>query len=197
MTRMPHSLLLVLLLSAGIVPAHSQDVNWENVHAMTLRGIDQLYNLNVDEASAVFDSVRRAAPDDPRGHFFGSIVHFWIYSLTRNDREFNDFLNRSEDVITVCENLLDANDKDAVTKFYLGGIRGYRGMAYQLNNSLLKAVLEGRKGYGELREAVAQKPDLYDAQMGFGLFNYFAGKVPRGFSWIISLLGFEGDVDGG
>jgi tetratricopeptide (TPR) repeat protein len=194
---MPRPALLVLCLLLAVPPSLAQVVDWGNVHAMTVRGIDRLYNLNFDEASAVFDSLRRAAPADPRGHFFGAIVHFWRYSLTRNEGEFNEFLRRSDDVITVCEDLLDANNKDAVTLFYLGGIHGYRGMAHQLNNSLLKAVGEGRKGYGYLREAVALRPDFYDAQMGFGLFNYFAGKVPRGFSWLVSLLGFDGDIEGG
>jgi tetratricopeptide (TPR) repeat protein len=97
----------------------------------------------------------------------------------------------------VCDKLRPATQNDPLTGFYLGGIHGYRGMAYQLNNSLLKAAVEGRKGYGYLREAVARKSDLYDAQMGFGLFNYFAGKVPRGFGWIITLLGFDGDIEGG
>jgi tetratricopeptide (TPR) repeat protein len=188
---------VLLCLSIFLAPARSQSVDWNGVHAMTMRGIDELYNLNVDDARATFDSVRHAAPADPRGHFFGAIVHFWLFSLTRNETEFNEFLQRSDDVIAVCENLLDANENDPITRFYLGGIHGYRGMAYQLNSSMFKAVVEGRKGYGYLREAVAQKPDLYDAQMGFGLFNYFAGKVPRGFGWLISLLGFDGDVEGG
>jgi tetratricopeptide (TPR) repeat protein len=70
-------------------------------------------------------------------------------------------------------------------------------MAQQLNGSLLQAVLEGREGYTHLEDAVRLRPDLADAQMGFGIFRYLTAKVPRGQSWIISLLGFDSDAEGG
>ena len=186
---------LILLLCSS--PAVATPVDWGEVHAVTLRGIDRLYNMKIDEAAATFDSVRRMAPGDPRGYFFGSMVHFWLYTLTRDEKEYRAFLEKSDDVITVCENLLDANDRDAVSLFYLGGMYGYRGLAHQAHNSIFKAVTEGRKGYFSLKEAVKLKPDLYDAQMGFGLFNYLVAKVPKSLSWILSLVGFSGDAEGG
>jgi len=184
-----------ILLAVSAAAAGNTD--WGEVHAMTLRGIDRLYDLKIDEASATFDSVRRAAPGDPRGYFFGSMVHFWMYTLTRDEKEFRAFLDRSDEVITVCENLIDRNSDDAVARFYLGGIYGYRGLAYQADNSIFKAVTEGRKGYMQLREAVNLRSDLYDAQMGFGLFTYLVARVPKSLSWVLSLVGFTGDAEAG
>ena len=40
-------------------------------------------------------------------------------------------------------------------------------------------------------------PHLYDAQMGFGLFRYLIAKVPRSMSWILTVLGLDGDLEGG
>ena len=100
-------------------------------------------------------------------------------------------------MIAVCERLIDQNERDAVAKFYLGGILGYRGLAYMNEKSLLKAVKDGRQGYFLLEEAVGLDPALYDAQMGFGLFQYLVAKVPRSMSWILNLLGFDGDLEGG
>lgn len=185
----------LLLLRAPLAPAGG--VDWKLVHETTMRGIDRLYDMKIDEATATFDSVRRMAPGDPRGYFFGSMIHFWLYTLTRDEKEYRKFLEKSDDVITVCENLLDASDTDAVSLFYLGGIYGYRGLAHQAHNSLFKAVTEGRKGYFSLKEAVKLKPDLYDAQMGFGLFTYLVAKVPKSLSWILSIVGFNGDAEAG
>ena len=191
-------LALAAALIAGIaLPATAGEIDWQEVHAMTLRGIDRLYDMKIDEASATFDSVRRMAPGDPRGYFFGSMVHFWLYTLTREEKEYRAFLDRSDDVITVCENLVDRNPDDAVARFYLGGIYGYRGLAHQANNSMFKAVTEGRKGYMELKEAVRLRSDLYDAQMGFGLFTYLVARVPKSLSWVLSLVGFSGDAEAG
>jgi tetratricopeptide (TPR) repeat protein len=191
----PRDIALLLFLCSS--PGIAQPVDWGEVHAVTMRGIHRLYNMKIDEAVATFDSVRRMAPGDPRGYFFGSMVHFWLFTLTRDESEYRKFLEKSDEVITVCENLLDANDRDAVSLFYLGGMYGYRGLAHQAHNSIFKAVTEGRKGYLSLKEAVKLKPDLYDAQMGFGLFNYLVAKVPKSLSWILSLVGFNGDAEGG
>ncbi|HTY59920.1 MAG TPA: tetratricopeptide repeat protein [Bacteroidota bacterium] len=196
---MVRSLLNVLCIPLSLL-SHQADprpVDWGAVHAVTMRGIDRLYNMKIDEAAATFDSVRRMAPGDPRGYFFGSMVHFWLFTLTRDEKEYSTFLAKSDDVITVCENLLDVNDKDAVSLFYLGGMYGYRGLAHQAHNSMFKAVTEGRKGYLSLKEAVRLKPDLYDAQMGFGLFTYLVAKVPKSLSWVLSLVGFSGDAEAG
>jgi tetratricopeptide (TPR) repeat protein len=179
------------------LPGRSQTIDWGRVHEITIRGIDHLYNLEMEQSRMAFDSVSTLAPGDPRGKFFRSMTHFWTYTLRNDGQEFARFMSYSDTVIEICERLLDQNPDDAAAMFYLGGIRGYRGLAQQLNGSVINAVLEGRKGYGYLEDAVRLRPDLSDAQMGFGMFRYFVAKVPRGFGWIANLLGFEGDLEGG
>lgn len=181
----------------SVSTAKSDSPDWNRVHELTVHGLNRLYALEVDEALSVFDSVSRLAPRDPRGPFFQSMVYFYIYGLERDEPALDAFLEKSERVIEICEYLLDRNGKDALTKFYLGGIYGYRGLAHHTNGSLLKAARDGRKGYLLLEEAVSENPSLYDAQMGFGLFQYLIAKVPRSMRWILSVLGFSGDLEGG
>ncbi len=177
--------------------AHAQTTDWAEVHNLTIRGIDQLYSMEIDRADTSFDAVVRMAPADPRGHFFKSMVHFWLYTLNRDQKEFDAFMEKSDKVIEVCDNLLDSDEKDANAHFYLGGIYGYRGMAQQTNGSMLKAVVDGKRGFSHLEYAVKRNPGLYDAQMGFGLFRYLVAKVPRGLGWILKIAGFSGDLEGG
>jgi tetratricopeptide (TPR) repeat protein len=188
-----------LLATTFFVPlrANAPPIDWGQVHEITMRGIDNLYNLEMERARLSFDSVITLAPGDPRGQFFRSITHFWTYTLQNDEQEFVRFISHSDSVVEICEHLLDQNPGDAGVMFYLGGIHGYRGLAQQLHGSVLNAVLEGRKGYRYLEEAVRLRPDLSDAQMGFGLFRYFVAKVPRGFGWVARLLGFDGDLEGG
>jgi tetratricopeptide (TPR) repeat protein len=187
------SLAFLLLCCAS----RSAAVDWERVHALTTEGIQRLYNLEIDEAIVAFDSVSRIAPADPRGPFFQSIVHFYLYGLNREEKELNAFLEESEHVIEICDRLLDQNENDATTKFYLGGIHGYRGLAHHTNGSYLKAAHDGRKGYLLLEEAISINPQMYDAQMGFGLFRYLLAKLPKSMRWILGALGFSGDLEGG
>jgi tetratricopeptide (TPR) repeat protein len=191
---------LIIAFPALAAPAPtvpSDGINWTAVHDITLRGIDKFYRLDNDAALRHFDSVAVMAPGDPRGHFFRSMVHFSLFALDRDHRYFDLFMAESDRVITVCEHLLDKNEHDASARFYLGGIYGYRGMAWQTEGSLVRAIKEGREGYGLLEEAVEARPDLYDAQMGFGLFRYLVAKAPRSFHWMLKLMGITPDLDGG
>ncbi len=189
-----------LLLVAALLAAAStraQTIDWLDVHNRTMRGIDLLYNMDLDSSARTFDSVRQLAPGDPRGYFFGSMVDFWRYTLGRDEREYDRFIEGTERVIDVCEELLDNNPRDVKARFYLGGILGYRGLAHQANGSILKAVKDGKVGFGYLEEAVRMDTSLYDARMGFGLFTYLVARVPRSFKWVTSMLGFSGDLEGG
>jgi tetratricopeptide (TPR) repeat protein len=183
--------------SVQAAPAPSDGIDWARVHDITLRGIDKFYRLDNDAALHHFDSIAVMAPGDPRGHFFRCMVHFSLYALDRDHRYFDMFMSESDKVIAVCERLLDQNEEDANAKFYLGGIYGYRGLALQTEGSLVTAVKEGREGYKLLEDAVIARPDLYDAQMGFGLFRYLVAKAPRSLHWMLKLMGITPDLDGG
>lgn len=186
---------LLSLLVAFRLPA--QSIDWTRVHELTVEGINQVYNLEMERAEKTFDEVIAMAPKDPRGYFFKGMIYFWTYTLNKNELAYNRFFELSDRVIALCETELQRNENNALAIFYLGGTYGYRGLAHFRNNSLLKAAWDGRKGYSYLKEAVELQPDLYDAQMGFGLFSYLVGKVPKSYRWLLNILGFGGDIEGG
>jgi tetratricopeptide (TPR) repeat protein len=194
--RIPFCLLAILIVCRPLQSAYSQ-VDWARVHDVTVRGVTLIYDLEMAKASVVFDTVIAMAPGDPRGYFFKSMVSFWTYTLRNEEPDYERFMAISDTVIEICERLVDENENDATAHFYLGGIRGYRGMAEQVHGSMFKAVVEGRKGYFELEEAVRLQPTFYDAKMGFGLFRYLVAKIPSSLAWIARVAGFEGDLEGG
>lgn len=188
---------LIITLALSFVCLVKSQTDWGKVHDLTIRGIDQLYNLDLEQSERTFEEVIRMAPGDPRGHFFKSMIHYWVFNLTKDEEAYKKFFELSEKVIELCEEELDKDENNGTAKYYLGGMYGFRGLAYQRNGSILSAAWDGRKGYAYLKEATKDAPEVYDAQMGFGLFNYLVAKVPRAFRWILSLLGFNGDVEGG
>ncbi|MEO8168288.1 MAG: tetratricopeptide repeat protein, partial [bacterium] len=187
---------LVLVLCFA-TPAFPQSIDWVKVHDLTIQGIDQLYNLEMEKSEQTFDQVITMAPGDPRGYFFKGMNYFWTYTLNKDEKAFNRFFDLSENVIDICERQLDKDGSNATATFYLGGIYGYRGLAYHRSGSMMKAAGDGRKGYFYLKDAARLKPDLYDAQMGFGLFSYLIGKLPKSSRWLLNVLGFEGNIEGG
>lgn len=177
--------------------AQNDKTDWLKVHNLTLEGIDYLYNMNFDEASKKFSELQKIVPNDPRGYFFNAIQYYFLFSIERKKEYYNRFFDLSEKVIKICENLIEQNENDYNSKFYLAGIYGYRGIMYQLDNSIVKAVWDGKKGFSLLKQIVKEKPDLYDAYLGTGLFDYLLAKIPKAFSWILSALGYSGSIENG
>jgi len=177
--------------------ADAQGPPRDRIHDAVLRGIDELYSLEFDSAQSTFDNVINQAPSDPRGYFFKGMVHFWIFNLNRDKAQFGKLEQLFEATIERSEAILDRDEKNAAATFYLGGAYGFRALAHQRDGSLWSAVWDGRKGYSYLEEALKLDSTLYDAHMGFGLFRYLVAKVPSSFRWILSLLGFSGEVQGG
>lgn len=190
-------LFLPSLVGVAVFLARAQQPDWTKVHELTIRGIDRVYNLDLDEAVATFDQVIALAPHDPRGYFFKSTVDYWIFLLNRDQKTFAHYMALSDTVIAVCDRILDNDENNWNAKFYLGGAYGFRGMMHQRNGSIMRAVWDGRKGYKLLQEVAEKKPDLYDAQMGFGLFTYLVGRIPKSFRWVVNLIGFSGDTEAG
>ena len=187
----------VTALAFLAVCALAQSPPRDRIHETALRGIDELYSLEFDSALATFGGLIDQAPSDPRGYFFKGMVHFWIFTLNRDKVQFEKLDKLFETTIDRSEAMLDQDERNASAMFYLGGAYGFRGLAHQRNGSLWSAVWDGRKGYSYLEQAIELDPTLYDAHMGFGLFRYLVARVPASFRWILSILGFSGDVQGG
>jgi tetratricopeptide (TPR) repeat protein len=177
--------------------SQSPTTDWAYVHNLTVQGINYLYNMELEKSGDKFKEIKNIVPNDPRGYFFNAIQYYFLYSIERKREYFDKFFEQSEKVISICEKLIDQNENDYTSKFYLAGIYGYRGLLYQTDNSILKAVWDGKKGFSLLKQIVKEKPDMYDAYLGTGLFDYLLSKIPKSYSWVLSVLGYSGDLENG
>jgi tetratricopeptide (TPR) repeat protein len=187
-------IIFLFLFSASL---YSQQIDWLEVHNLSMKGIGELYNVNINKANELFAQVKSMAPGDPRGYFFSCMYYYFKFTLERKHEDFDNFFASSERVISICEGLISQNNKDYTSKFYLAGIYGYRGLMYQIDNSIFKAIWDGKKGFGMLKDIIEEKPDCYDAYLGTGLFDYLLANVPSGYAWILNLLGYGGSKERG
>ncbi len=183
-------------------PAQMQQIDWAKVHTTTIAAMDALYNLRFNEAEQKSNEVITMAPNDPRGHFFRTMVYYYRHRLAQNansptEDDFQKFMSYSQKTIQVCDQLLAANKNDGKALFYIGGMYGYRGMTMVNHNEMMKAVWQGKKGIDYLEDAVKLDPQNADAQMGFGLFNYLISQAPPMFKPAIRLAGLSGDKNVG
>ncbi|MBS1517627.1 MAG: DUF3808 domain-containing protein [Bacteroidetes bacterium] len=186
------SALFFLMLVCSIARADAQ------ADTQILEGLNLIYDLRFDEAENVFLSIQKSNPADIKGYFYESLIYFYKAMPSRNEEMFNKYIDLSEKVIQKSEDLLDKNENDYDALYYKGLTHSYVSLLMlSLNKSLLKAASNGNDGYRILSSLIERKPDYYDAYMGLGLYKVALGFVPEKFKWLLSLIGFEGNIKDG
>lgn len=169
-----------------------------SIEQEVLYGLDEIYNLDFDRADSRFKTMQLSYPQDLRGYFYESLLYFYKALPSRQEEQFNKFLSLSTNVIKRADVMLDKDDNNYDAMYYKGLSHSYRSLLMlSLNKNLLEAASDGNEGYRILSDLVKRKPDYYDAYMGLGLYKIALGFVPDKFKWLLSLIGFEGDIRNG
>jgi len=192
MTKYFFTILSFLFLLSTAVKADAQ------ADTQILEGLNLIYNLKFDEAESLFKSVQRANPDDLKGYFYESLIYFYKALPSRDENLYNKYIDLSEKVIQKAEDKIDKNENDIDAIYYKGLTHSYVSLLMlSLNKSLLKAASNGNDGYRILTALIDKNPDYYDAYMGLGLYKVALGFVPEKFSWLLSIIGFDGNIKDG
>ena len=192
--------LLTLLLL--IFPIFS----WANPHVpardgiddVISSGLDDLYNLRFADAERKFKQAQNQFPNDIKGYFYESLIYFHSAQFSKDDAEYEKFINISDKVIERCEDILDNDENNFEVLFYKGQSHSYQSLLMlSQNKSLFQAASNGSDGYKILSDVVERNPGFYDAYMGLGLYRIAIGFLPDKFKWLMSVIGFDGDVKEG
>lgn len=186
-------ILLILAFFAVFNTAYS-DIPDSQIKA----GLDMIYDLKFTEAESHFAAMERSYPGNIRPQFYLSQIYFYKSLPSRDENDYLKFLELSDKTIETGEGLLDKNEKDYDAMYYLGLAHSYRSLLMlNLNKNLIGAAFSGKTGYGILEDLVKEKPDYYDAYMGLGLYKIAIGFVPGKYQWLLSVIGFSGNLKEG
>lgn len=186
-----HLSILFTILVLNSKPVYSSDKEIYN-------GLTDIYNLKFDDAENKFRQFQIDYPKDIKGYFYESLLYFYKALPTRNEQQYERFLELSEKVIDRGESLLEKNENDYDALYYTGLSHSYRSLLMlSLDKSLLSAASNGNDGYRILSALIEKKPDYYDAYMGLGLYKIAIGFVPEKFQWLLNLIGFNGNINEG
>src|SRR5690606_18893898 len=186
--------LLIILLCVNLL---SQSSDFDS---RVSAGIKQIYNIKFTEAEKTFRSVIADYPKHPAGRFFIAMIDWWKILLDPDNESYDEiFFQKLEDVIYQCDQLLDKNPKDVDALFFKGGSIGFRGRSRAFRESWLKAAEDGREALPIVEEAASLDPNDMDVQLGFGIYNYYAGVIPNEYPMIKPLMIFfpNGDKEKG
>ncbi len=186
---------VTFLIFALALTSTAQSSSIENE---VLAGLDDIYNLRFDQAERKFIEVQRKYPQQLSGFFYESLLYFYRALPSRQEDQYNKFLELSANVIKRADKILDNDERNFDAMYFKGLSHSYRSLLMlTLNKDLLEAASDGNKGYRTLSALIKMKPEYYDAYMGLGLYKIALGFVPDKFKWLLSLIGFEGDLRSG
>ena len=153
-----------------------------------------LYNSHCSTADSLIELKLKESPDDPKYLFLKA--HYWFYA------RFLDNQNYSRDsVLTLIEKYsekaIEAGNKIEPTvenRFYLGSSYGFLSRVYGMRHEYWNAFWAAKDCRNYLESVLEDDPEFYDAYMGLGVIEYYAGTRVDGFLGAIAwLVGMSGD----
>ncbi len=158
------------------------------------------FNYQFDKALELADKKIAEDPNVPK-YYFLKVVTLSLKHLADSDKY--NFENRHEfrkeknlELIEYTENVMDKFDDTEMTpvnKFYLANLHGYLGRMYGYEGSYMSAFSNAKDGKDMLEKLVEEYPDLYDAYLLLGMFEYYADRLGGVIEFVASILGFSGD----
>lgn len=163
------------------------------------KGIDAIYAVELDSAEKYFKTAIEKYPEHPFGHF-GLAMTKWAHFEYLDDESDpsldTQYSSLTDKAIEVGKLWLKKHPKDSNAQMCMGGMYGLRARLYLMQHSWIKAYFSGKKALAYMRKSLEINPQMYDAYLGLGMYEYYAGTL-TGAVKILSKLVMPGDAKKG
>jgi len=161
------------------------------------KGIALMYRLEFDKAEAEFRDIVRLSSSSPAGYFALSALSWWRsaqnFDVNASSSAYEEeFMRHVEETAGIAEAMIKKNISPAEAYFFMGSAYGLKGRWYAVERKWFKAYIYGNRGRKMLKKCVKLNPNIYDAYLGLGIFDYFADTLP-GILSVPALLFVHGD----
>ena len=154
-------------------------------------GIKQIYDIKFNQAQITFGNLSLQYPKKPQGQFFLAMIDWWKILLNPDNESYDDiFITKLDDVINLCDKILDKYPNNIDALFFKGGAIGFRGRLRAFRESWLKAADDGRLALPIVEKAAKLDSNNVDVQLGFGIYDYFAATIPEKYPFIKPVMLF-------
>lgn len=183
------ALLIFLFITSSI---HSQQVFDRQIQV----GLDKIYNFNWVEGKKIFNSLIQKNPTDLRGYHYKSIIYLWYYLGNFNEAYLDTFNYLSDKALDLANEKAESKSS-AQLSYLIGSIYYNKSIAEARSGNYLQALWTSNQMKRYLEEAVKDDPDLYDAYLGQGLYNFALSQIPSSLEWAANLVGINADKETG
>lgn len=182
---------LLFLVVCLPLAARSQWITAPEFEERSQSGIRAVYNLEFDRAEREFEWLASHYPAHPAGKFFLGMIEWWRILIALDDESRDDiFLRKMDDVIELCDSLLENDPNDITALFFKGGALGFQGRLRANRSSWITAANDGRLALPIVQKAFAIDPENSDILLGIGIYNYYAATIPERYPLVKPLMVF-------
>ncbi|MFC1679064.1 tetratricopeptide repeat protein [Elusimicrobiota bacterium] len=175
------SVLLTATLGASPLRAAESHVTPEMERQVRI-GVDAVYKMDFDGAERAYERVRDLKPGHPYGYFGLALVTWmrYTYGTDQTDQELMaPFAERVGTAVSKGKAWIKAHPRDAEAHMALGATHGLRARLLVARREWIGAYLNGRRAIKYVRVAVKLDPELYDAYLGIGMYDYYTDLYPH------------------
>jgi len=188
--RLPVRQLLILLCLAAPAAARKTSVTPE-MDKLLMAGVDDIYLMRFTQAEEDMRQAIALDPAYPHAYFGRAAIDLitFIYGEKQGDPALlKSFEVKALESIKVAETYLKSNPNDPDALFILGASHGMFGRLAIVQRRWLQAFGHGRASMKYVRRAVKLEPELYDAILGLGMFDYYVATIPKFAGWLTKIV---------
>ena len=190
------TLSLLFLNSGTFAGPYVAEAMAPELRELSKKGLDAIYQVDIDTARVYFEEAVKKFPENPFPHFgvaitkWASLEYLEDESDPKLDKEYSELTDHA---IEVGRQWLKKHPGDANAHMCLGGMYGLRARLAVLQHRWFAAYFDGKKALSHTRKALKIDPELYDAYLGLGMYEYYAGTLP-GVIKLLAKLFVSGDA---
>lgn len=163
------------------------------------KGVAAIYNLDFETANHHIGKLLAEHPDFPIALFGKTMIEWGRFEYEyekSNPEQTKIFENTIEEAREGIKRWMKNNEPDASAYLALGGVYGVKARFDLANKSYASAYFSGKKGIKFMNRAAKIDPEMYDAYLGEGIFQYYAGTLPAVVK-VLAKLVISGNADKG
>jgi len=196
--------LACLLLSAPLAgPAHASNIT---LPPETPAILDKIYSFDLEGAVEAAKRMEQELPNHPLGYLLEAEALWWRIWCTSADFKYGmsdarrrpkleadrHYFELAAKALKLAESQIKQSES-AEMQFYAGMAEASSARLYGLRGENRNAARSGVRGREHFQRAKALDPDLVDADLGLGLYNYYVDTL----SAIARILRFFMGIPGG
>ena len=163
-----------------------------------IRGIEQLFDWEFEQADRIFNRVMAGKPEDPIGYFYSAMVSwsrlefgFWSHDTVKT------YNRRIERAISVARRKVRRGEADSFTYFYLGGALGFKGQFDLMEKNWVSSFFLAIDAMDALKTCREMDPKNRDVLFGLGIYDYYTARLSGVLKFLTNLLIHRGNKEEG